>query len=122
MLIPGDATDEQDDRGRPIRGDTMLLVAHAGDHDVDFILPTVAGDGLWVEMVDTAGLDRQAYREGPIHVAAYSFLLLRHGEDRRLEPVHHAAAVNTAAVNPAAAEAAAASGGASLQVDGGRDG
>ena len=27
MLIYGDATDETDDRGRPIKGETLLLVA-----------------------------------------------------------------------------------------------
>jgi glycogen operon protein len=121
MLIPGDSTDEEDDRGRPIKGDTMLLIAHAGDHDVEVTLPRLAGEGLWVELIDTASLDRGPTTDGPIRVAAYSFLLLRHGEDRRMEPVHHASAVNTAAVNPEAAAAAAASGGAALQVDGGHD-
>jgi glycogen operon protein len=122
MLIPGESTDETDDRGRPIKGDTMLLIAHAGDHDVDITLPKLGGAGVWHEMVDTAELNRGTQTEGPIRVAAYSFLLLRHGRDRRLDPVHHAAAVNTAAVNPAAADAALSSGGASLDVTGGRNG
>jgi hypothetical protein len=69
--------------------------------------------------VDTASLNRGAYTEGPIKVAAYSFLLLRYGQERRLDPVHHAAAVNTAAVNPAEAVTAAVSGGASSNVEGG---
>jgi glycogen operon protein len=119
MLINGDATDEMDDRGRPIKGDTMLLIAHAGDHDVDVTLPRLPGEGVWLEMVDTAELNRGEDTTGPIRVAAYSFLLLRHGRDRRMESVHHPAAVNTAAVSPAAAEAAATTGGASLQVEGG---
>jgi glycogen operon protein len=119
MLIPGESTDETDDRGRPIKGDTMLLIAHAGDHDTEVILPRLYGDGVWHEMVDTADLNRGSTTDGPIRVAAYSFLLLRHGLDRRLDPVHHAAAVNTVAVSPAAAEEAAATGGASLDVEGG---
>jgi isoamylase len=119
MLINGDATDEMDDRGRPIRGDTMLLIAHAGDHDVEVTLPRLPGEGVWLEMVDTAEINRGEDTTGPIRVAAYSFLLLRHGRDRRMESVHHPAAVNTAAVSPAAAEAAATTGGASLQVEGG---
>jgi glycogen operon protein len=120
MLIPGESTDETDDRGRPIKGDTMLLIAHAGDHDIDFTLPRLAGEGLWVEMIDTANIDRGQRTEGPIQVAAYSFLLLRFGQDRRLEPVHHAAAVNTTAVITAAS-AAAGAGGASLEDEGGHD-
>jgi glycogen operon protein len=119
MLIPGHSTDETDDRGRPMEGDTMLLIAHAGDHDVNVTLPRLPGGGLWVEMIDTAELNRGATTEGPIRMAAYSFLLLRHGHDRRLEPVHDPAAVNTVAVNPEAARAAASSGGASLEVEGG---
>jgi glycogen operon protein len=118
MLIPGDSTDETDDRGRPIKGDTMLLIAHAGDHDVDITLPRLQGEGVWVEMIDTADLNRGPSTDGPIRVAAYSFLLLRHGRDRRLDPVHHAAAVNTLAV-PGAAEPAPTTGGASLDVQGG---
>ena len=34
MLIYGDATDETDDRGRPITGDTLLLLFNAGDDAV----------------------------------------------------------------------------------------
>jgi glycogen operon protein len=120
MLIPGYSTDETDDRGRPIKGDTMLLIAHAGDRDIDFTLPRLGGDGLWVELVDTASLARGEHTEGPIRVAAYSFLLLRYGQDRRLDPVHHAAAVNVAAVSPGEVASAAASGDALSNVEGGR--
>jgi len=97
----------------------MLLIAHSGDRDLAFTLPRLSGDGLWVEMIDTASLDRGPSTEGPIRVAAYSFLLLRYGLDRRMDPIHHAAAVNTAAVNPAEAAPAAAAGGATSNVDGG---
>ena len=121
MLIPGDSTDETDDRGRPIKGDTMLLIAHAGDRDIEFTLPQLGGEGLWVELVDTASLNRGAYTEGPIRVAAYSFLLLRYGHERRIDPVHHAAAVNVAAVSPTEAAPVAASGDALSNVEGGRN-
>jgi glycogen operon protein len=119
MLIPGDSTDETDDRGRPIKGDTMLLIAHAGGYDIDFTLPRLDGSGLWVEMVDTASLARGECTERTIRVAAYSFLLLRYGQERRLDPPHHAAAVNAAAVNPAQAVTTVVSGGASSNAEGG---
>ena len=49
MLINGDATDETDDKGQPIKGDTMLLLVNAGEEDVDFVLPK----GEWSTLVDT---------------------------------------------------------------------
>ena len=51
MLINGDATDETDDKGEPIKGDTMLLLVNAGDTAVDFALPT---GGPWRTLIDTA--------------------------------------------------------------------
>lgn len=69
----------------------MLLIAHAGVRDIDCTLPRLPADGLWVEMVDTANVDRGVHTEGPIRVAAHSFLLLRHGQGRPIEPEHHAA-------------------------------
>jgi glycogen operon protein len=50
MLIDGQATDETDDRGEPIKGDTMLLLVNASEADVDFTLP----DGDWSRLIDTA--------------------------------------------------------------------
>jgi len=51
MLINGDATDETDDRGVPIKGDTMLLLINAGETDVGFTLPNHGG---WSTLIDTA--------------------------------------------------------------------
>ena len=72
MLIDGDATDESDDKGNPIKGDTMLLLLNAGEADVDFALPKT---GRWSTVIDTddqpspAG---QSYRLTP-----FSLVLLR---------------------------------------------
>jgi len=51
MLINGDATDETDDKGEPIKGDTMLLLVNASDAQVDFVLPKQRG---WSTLIDTA--------------------------------------------------------------------
>ena len=117
MLILGEATDEEDERGRPITGDTLLLILNGGEEEIRFALPQPDGKEVWLEMIDTAEMDRAESREGVIPVAPFSLILLRYGVDRRLEPVYHAAAVNTAAVSPEAQEAVAATAGASL--DGG---
>jgi isoamylase len=49
MLVNGEATDETDDKGRPIKGDTMLLLVNASDADVDFTMPA----GRWSAIIDT---------------------------------------------------------------------
>jgi glycogen operon protein len=119
MLILGEATDEEDEHGRPITGDTLLIVLHGGEGEARFTLPRPDGDGEWLEMVDTAETDRPESREGVITLAPFSLVLLRYGADRRLEPVHHAAAVNAAAISPEAQETVAVTAGAALSGTGG---
>ena len=89
MLINGEATDETDDRGRPVLGDTMLLLLNGGGEDVEFDLPEVPGEGGWLCLVDTAveGAPRpQPIGDAPtVTLAAYSVILLRHGVERRFE-------------------------------------
>jgi glycogen operon protein len=113
MLVHGDATDETDDRGRPIRGDTMLLLLNASEGDVQFTLPAVAGlegnggrsnggaRSIWTMLINTASSDPQPVDGGSVALAPYSLMLLRFGVDRRLSPGGHPAAVNAAAVSQA---------------------
>jgi len=84
MLIYGDATDETDDRGRPIKGETLLLILNASDQNVSFTLPTVNGGGIWAEMVDTASGELHVVTSGIVQVAGFSLVLLRYGENRRM--------------------------------------
>jgi len=86
MLISGQATDEVDDRGRPIRGDTLLLILNGGESDCRFVLPQVQEEGFWMTLLDSAHSERE--RHGPpdgtsVMVAAHSLVLLRHGTERR---------------------------------------
>jgi glycogen operon protein len=86
MLISGQATDEVDDRGRPIRGDTLLLILNGGEGDCRFVLPHVQEEGFWMTLLDSAHSERE--RHGPpdgtsVMVAAHSLVLLRHGTERR---------------------------------------
>jgi glycogen operon protein len=85
MLIYGDATDETDDRGRPITGDTLLLLFNAGNDAVDFNMPKmIEGNGIWAEMIDAAHRELYVIRTGVVHVEPFSFALLRYGENRRM--------------------------------------
>jgi len=55
VFLNGDAIDEPDRRGQPIRGDSFLLLFNADDGDLTFTLPPVAGYGAqWVKVLDTA--------------------------------------------------------------------
>jgi hypothetical protein len=85
MLIDGAATDEVDERGHAVSGDTLLLVLNAGDTPVSFTLPPLAGEAkMWVIMVDTA-CDEVAVGNGmqAVNVEAHALMLLRYGADRR---------------------------------------
>jgi glycogen operon protein len=85
MLIYGEATDETDDRGRPIKGETLLVILNAGDQSVEFKLPAIHGSpAMWAEMVDTARRDLHVIDTGCVEVEAFSLGLLRYGENRRM--------------------------------------
>ena len=84
MLIHGEATDEQDDRGRPIKGDTLLMLINAGDRERRFTLPPAPGVGVWVAVIDTARPREPAVKEKTMTLAPYSLVLLRFGNDKRL--------------------------------------
>jgi isoamylase len=86
MLIHGEATDEQDDRGRPIKGDTMLLLLNAGPSECSFALPKMEGQGMWVEVVDTADQKTRVMNQGSVKLEPHSLVLLRFGTERRLTP------------------------------------
>ena len=84
MLIYGEATDETDDRGRPIKGETLLLLVNGGEAEVRFTLPEVEGEGIWAEVVDTAHRELHRVSSGFVALAPYSLVLMRYGADRRL--------------------------------------
>jgi isoamylase len=84
MLIDGKATDEVDDRGQAVCGDTLLLILNSGEQNVQFELPTLEGPNIWVVMVDTAQRELPIVRGDSIEVQAHALMLLRFGADRRI--------------------------------------
>lgn len=78
MLINGEAADDIDDRGRPIKGDSLLLLVNNEEATRRFVLPTFAIDGTWVEVVHTAG--RQCITPGDHEaiVPPFSLVLVRY--------------------------------------------
>ena len=80
MWLPGGAADEYLDRGRPLRGETLVLLVNGSERSVRFILPRVGEPGIWEELICTARSNKPVRHAATL--AAYSLVLLRH---RRLE-------------------------------------
>jgi len=84
MLIYGEATDETDDRGRPVKGETMLLLMNATEDVVTFVTPTIDGEGIWAELIDAAHRELRVITSSHIDVEPFGLVLLRFGENRRI--------------------------------------
>jgi len=72
MLLHGEATDEVDDRGRPIEGDTLLLLLNGSAKARFFTLPAMDDPGTWTVLLHTA------QRGAPRHPKASGVRLARH--------------------------------------------
>ncbi len=78
MLINGDASDDIDDHGRPIKGDSLLLIVNNEEETRRFLLPTMAMPGTWVEMIHTAARQGVAPGEHETTIAPFALVLLRY--------------------------------------------
>ncbi len=76
MLIHGQASDEVDERGRPNRGQTLLMLMNASNRARNFVLPALPESGHWSEIVNTAQPTHRVPRGASIHVAPHSLVLL----------------------------------------------
>jgi glycogen operon protein len=54
ILLDGRAMSEVDDQGRPITGDTLLILLSAASNIVSFMLPTHRDGYVWEVLIDTA--------------------------------------------------------------------
>jgi glycogen operon protein len=80
MLIHGRATDEVDERGRPVFGDTLLLLLNGGWRSRAFTLPVLERPGLWQETMNTARPGERLVRKPFVNLTAHSVILLRYAE------------------------------------------
>ena len=78
MLLHGRATDEVDERGRPIFGKTILMLLNGGFRSRTFALPRVGeGAGAWSMLINTAQPGQRVVRGETVNLVAHSFQLLR---------------------------------------------
>ncbi len=78
MLLSGEATDEVDERGRLIKGDTLLLLLNASNRSCYFTLPTLEIAGTWTYLLNTARRGGGSLRGEGVQLAPQSLILLRH--------------------------------------------
>ncbi len=76
MLIPGEASDDVDERGRPNRGQSLLLLLNASNRSHKFALPALPQKGHWQEVVNTAQATQRIQKGNGINVAPHSLVLL----------------------------------------------
>ena len=74
LLIHGESSDEIDDRGRAVAGETLLLVLNASPAHCAFALPKL---GAWQEVVHTAHPGRHAHKTSACELPRWSLALLR---------------------------------------------
>jgi isoamylase len=79
VLLDGHAIRECDRQGRPIVGDTLLILLNASDNDVQFVLPRRKGSS-WERVIDTADPQSQPRKvtAGEWRLPARASVVFRH--------------------------------------------
>jgi isoamylase len=77
MLISGRASDEVDDFGRPVFGETLLALFNGGTRSRRFTLPAVSTQGSWQELINTARPGQRVIRTEHVPLVAHSVIVLR---------------------------------------------
>ena len=80
MMIAGEATEELDDHGRSVLGNTLLLLMNAGPQSRSFRLPRLPQAGIWRCEIDTARDGERVVKTNAVSLQGGSLMLLRHGK------------------------------------------
>jgi len=76
MLVHGNASDDVDERGRRITGQTLLLFMNAGNRARVCKLPELRARGYWHELINTAQATHRIPKGTTLNVAPHSLVLL----------------------------------------------
>ncbi len=95
VFLSGEASDEVDEKGRPVTDENFLLMMNAHHEEVPFLLPTVASGMLWVRLMDTAcqaerdpKIQYEAARTYPLQARSLALLVQRQREQIRKDRRH----------------------------------
>jgi len=77
LMMAGRATDEVDERGRSVFGDTLLLLLNGGSRSRPYTLPKLTSTGMWEELLNTARRGTRLIRQPTLNLTAHSLILLR---------------------------------------------
>jgi hypothetical protein len=80
MLLSGRASDDIDERGRILYGDTLLLLLNGGSRSRLQVLPRLPSTGRWEQVLDTARPGHRIVRAATVNLTAHSLMLLRYDE------------------------------------------
>ncbi len=91
VRLAGDAIEEKDRKGRPIRGDTLMLLLNAHHEALPFVLPAHRDGARWEPLIDTSrqngGADAKPLHGGePYQLAARTLAVLRLYPQRATPP------------------------------------
>jgi len=78
MLLNGAATDERDEHGRLVAGETVLFILNASGRTRRFVLPPLAQAGRWTEAFHSARHAPRAVKGDAVTVTPHTCLLLRY--------------------------------------------
>jgi hypothetical protein len=76
MLIPGEASTEQDERGRPQPGDTVLVLFNPRAQAVAYALPRPERVGEWEHTLCTVNRPQRRVRARSLRMPPHSLSLL----------------------------------------------
>jgi glycogen operon protein len=87
MLLHGSATDETDNRGQPLEGDTLLLLLNGSSKALLFTLPRLDEPGRWVFLVNAARtMVGRSPRGRGVRLGSHSLILLKHCQPTARKP------------------------------------
>ena len=84
LFLAGNAMEEHDERGRPIKDNTLIMLFNAHHEPIDFQLPEEPQRARWQVLIDTSYADgkrsdgRYYYSNGKYPLQARSLVLLVH--------------------------------------------
>jgi glycogen operon protein len=84
VMLLGSATDEVDERGRAVYGETLFMMLNGGSRSRLYTLPKLDSPGIWEELLNTSRrVGTRLVRQTTLNLTSHSLVLLRYNEHIR---------------------------------------